>query len=118
MYFTVLDRPAAHFDCRYEDLAELLKEQEPKKYVEQLLKTRSCTVRLNGKVYVVHYAGLTDQPTNRLFCHVHNLTLDEDYRYNLEVELIHPDLPCVISDDANGYRYYYPLEIVETGSLA
>ncbi|KAH7693289.1 hypothetical protein AAVH_39676 [Aphelenchoides avenae] len=118
MMFSLLDRIAAHFDCKYEEITELLKEEKTKEFVEQLFQTRTCTVLLDGKVYRVHYAGLTDQPTNRIFCHVHGLTLDDEYRYNSDVELIHPDLPCVISDDPNGHRYYFPMEIIETGSLA
>ncbi|KAH7724797.1 hypothetical protein AAVH_07666 [Aphelenchoides avenae] len=114
MIYSLLDRIAAQFDCRYEEIAKMLEDASIRNRVEQMLQDSDCMVHLAGEIYGVHSAGLTCRPVGKIFCRVHGLMLDEEYLQNYDLEIRHPELPCVISKDPNGKTYYFPMEIIDT----
>ena len=111
-FSNLLDLLCRLFACDYSEIAEKLKDPENRKTVEDILKREDVDARLDGKWIHVESEGLTDDPIEKINCRKHGLPVLEEYLYNYNLEVTYKDLPCVISKDNNGDRYYVPLEII------
>ena len=114
MHFSLIDRLCARFQCKAEDLGPLISYSGNREEVENILKNIRHVAWIDGFKYEVFCAGLTEDPIGKIFCHVHGLSLVDEYQYNQGIMVKYKELPCVMSDDPDGRRYYFPMEIIDT----